>query len=308
MRFPSLSIPSPRLALDWFADLGGRRLVLYALYTIVLFVLFLFVNFPYQDLVQRTLRDLDLGTVQIDVGGTRFAWFKGWEIRNLRIVPTGDAEGVAPLLESSSLYVRPSLAGLIRGKLNGLHLEGAMYQGNVVADISLADDMTRATVDLNGIDLTRYRALAQALEEGQVAGRVSGTVTFEVRPSDLASGQAAGELDIRDASMSAAKIQGMQVPDLHFPEIALKFSLRSGKLDLQELHADGDEVKMNGNGQIVLRDPLSDSVLNLKATFQPGSGNPDMGKTLLALLPKSPGARPDAPLSITGTIAQPRLK
>jgi len=307
MRLPSLSLPSPRLAIDWFADLGARRVILYGLWTVALFVLFLFVNFPYQDLVQQTLRGLDLGGVELQVAGTRFAWWKGWEIGNLKVLPIGAPEGTPPLLEGSSLFVRPSLAGLIRGQLKGLHLEGAMYGGGVDADVVLADGVTRATVDLNGVNLGRIQPLVDALEEGQLTGRLSGTMTFEVKPPNLAAGQAAGEIEIKGGSVAGVKVREMQMPDLHFPQLASKFSVKGGRLDIQELHADGDEVKLNGNGQVVLRDPFTDSVLNLKATFQPGSES-DVGKTLIALLPRPPGGRPDAPVSITGTIAQPRIR
>ncbi len=307
MRLPSVSLQFPRLALDWFADLGARRVLFYTLYTVVLFVVFLFVNFPYQDLIQQTLRGVDLGGMEVQVAGTRFAWWKGWEIGNLRILPVGAPEGTPPLLEGSTLYVRPSLAGLIRGQLRGLHLEGAMYGGGVDADVALADGITRATVDLDGVNLGRVHLLADALEGGQITGRLSGTVTFEVRPPNLAAGQAAGEIEIRGGSVAGVKVKDMPVPDLHFPQLTTKFSLKSGRLDIQDLHADGDEVKLSGNGQIVLRDPFPDSVLNLKATFQPGSEG-DIGKTLIALLPRPPGGRPDAPVSITGTIAQPRMR
>jgi len=306
MRFPSVSLELPRLALDWFADLGGRRVVLYAVYTSLLFVVFLFVNFPYEDLVQRRLQNLDLAGVQVDVGHIRLGML-GFNCSDVKVVQA-TAAGEAPLLEASTMFIAPSWSSWIRGQFRSARLSGAMYQGNVAADVAVGGDTTSATVDFHGLDLARYRLLSRSLDEGQVVGRLSGTVTFEVRPANLGSGQAAGELEIRSGGLVAAKVKGFTIPDLHFPLMTTKFVLKGDRLELQELRADGDEIKLSGSGQIVLRDPLPDSVLNLRVTVQPGAENPDIAKIVMALVPRPQGARPDAPISITGTLAQPRVR
>ena len=58
----------------------------------------------------------------------------------------------------------------------------------------------------------------------------------------------------------------------------LKITLRGFDFDLQDIRAEGDEIKAAGSGQIVIRHPAPDSVLNLKATIQPGGAPTDATK------------------------------
>ena len=60
---------------------------------------------------------------------------------------------------------------------------------------------------------------------------------------------------------------------------------------------------------MALRDPIGDSVLNLKLTAQPGANSPDEVKNLLLLLPPLPkNAKPDTPRVISGTLKFPRVR
>ena len=307
MRLPSAALQYPRLALDWLAELGGRRVLLYGAYTFVLFVVFLFVNFPYDDLVQRRLQNLDLGKIQLDVEQIHLGLL-GFSCGNLKLAQAGDADGTPPLLEASTMFVGPSWSSWMRGQFKAARVHGAMYQGTVDADLAYSDDAALATIDLQSVDLARYRLLSRNLDEGQVVGRLSGTVSFELHPANLAAGQAVGELEVKSGGLVGAKVKGVAIPDLHFSQLTTKFSLKGDRFDVQDLRADGDEIKLSGNGQIVIRDPLPDSVLNLRVTLQPGAQNPDLVKVVMALLQRPPNSRADAPISITGTLAQPRAR
>jgi type II secretion system protein N len=140
-----------------------------------------------------------------------------------------------------------------------------------------------------------------------MSGQLSGAASIEGR-GDLENARAAGEFDIKDAGLTGAKINGLGVPDLTFNEITFKFARQGTRLEIQEFRADGDQVKASGDGQVVLREPLADSVLNLRLTVVPGNNASDDIKTLLSLIPRPKNARLDAPLTITGTLRQPRMR
>jgi len=59
-----------------------------------------------------------------------------------------------------------------------------------------------------------------------------------------------------------------------------------------------------------MRTPLADSVLNLKVALAPGPDSTDDIKTLLSILipPPAKGAKADAPRTLSGTLAKPRLR
>lgn len=305
MKFPALRLPAVRPSFDWLESIDARRLLFYALYTLALFAVFLVVNFPHQIFVQRALSRLDLGTLRLDVRGTRFAWWNGWELQNVVLREAGQQ---SRLLESPSVYVRPALQGLSSGRLDSVDLRGTAYGGTLSGNWSNAAGATRATLRFAGLQLGRYAPLAALLEEGQVNGVVSGAVTFENRRGDNRAGRAAAEIELRDVGSSAIKVQGFGVPDLHFSTITAKFSLQGRTLEIEEIQADGDELKVTAAGQVALRDPLGDSVLNLKVKALPGPNSPDAIRGLLSLVPQGAKGRPDAPFAVTGTLSKPRMR
>jgi type II secretion system protein N len=145
------------------------------------------------------------------------------------------------------------------------------------------------------------------LDEGQLAGRLSGQFSFEARGTNLNAAQGSGEVTIDGIGLSAAKVAGFTVPDLHFRQTKLKFTLHAGRVEVQDLTAAGD-VNVQGGGQVVLRAPLQDSILNLRGTVLPTPTTPDALRAILALIPRAPGSKPDAPVTVTGTLARPRLR
>ena len=306
MQLPRLRLP--RLSFDWMPGLPGRRVVLYTLYTLVLFVVFLIANFPHDLIVQRALKTVDLRPFDLDLVTARFAWWRGYELRDVRLVRLGDDRTVPPLLESSSVYVRPGWGGLLRGQPDAIYINAAMYGGDVEGSMALGNGTNRATVRLHDVEIARYRGLNALLQDGQVQGRLSGMLTFEGRRGNPMDGQAAGELEIKNAHTTALKVNGITVPDLSFQAVTAKLSMNAGRIEVEEFRADGPELKANATGQVTLRKPWPQSTLNLKANVQQGPQATDSVKGWLSLIPKPKGGRPDAPMTISGTIAQPRVK
>ena len=123
----------PRLSFDWLEGLGGRRFFLYALYSLIVFAVFLVVNFPHDVLIQRALREVDLGSVELAISDARFAWHRGYELQRLRLLEKDAPPEAPPLLQSSSVFVRPGLDGLVRGQVSSAFLDSALYGGDLHA-------------------------------------------------------------------------------------------------------------------------------------------------------------------------------
>ncbi|MBX3023828.1 type II secretion system protein GspN [bacterium] len=306
MRVPALRLPAWRPSFDW-AELGSRSTILYALYTLVLFGIFLFANFPHKVLVQRVLQSVEIPGVRITVGDVRFAWWHGFELQQVVVAPSDPS--LPAFFEASSLYVRPALSDLVRGRVQSLALSGALYGGTFDGTVN-GGEVNRVSLNVDGLQLQRYALLASALQGGQIAGRLSGVVSVESRGSDIGDVRAAGDLQLDGASVTDAKYSQFPIPPLHFKTVATRFDLQGGRLDLQELSADGSEITLNASGQVAMRQPLGDSVLNLKVALAPGPEAPDDVKTLLSALipPPAKGAKADAPRTLSGTLTKPRLR
>jgi len=307
MRLPALRLPSLRRSVDRGDGSGSRTTALYALYTAGLFMVFMVVNFPHHVLVQRFLTSIDLQGqgMRLDVGDTRFAWWRGYELQRVRLASTDPAQ--PPLLELGSLYVRPGIDGLWRGQLNSAQLLGLMYSGQVAASLARADGTQRANISIDSVAIHEHPLVSSLLQEGAVTGVLSGAIAIERSGED--EPHAAGELYLDKASVTDAKVGILSLPALHFDKALVKFSTQGGRLDVQEFEADGPDVKLSLSGQIALREPVYDSVLNLKLSASPGPDSTEEIKNLLALLPPPPkGAKPDTPNVISGTLARPRVR
>jgi type II secretion system protein N len=305
-RLPRLRLPRPRLSLDWFGELGGRRTILYLGYTAILFVVFLLLTFPHELLIRRMLSSVGQGPVTVDFSDASFAWFHGYEINGVRI-GSASADGQPPYLECTHLWVRPALTALVRGDLYDLLLYAELYGGMAQGEVLMNNGSVSGNLQWNDLSLGRYRTLTALLDEGQLGGRVSGSFTFQGRGAKPEAGQATGEIALEGVALTGVKLSGFAVPDLHLRQTRLKFGVRGGRLELQEFQATGD-VDMQGSGNVVLREPLQESVLNLRVTIQQSLATPDAVKTLVGLIPRASGSKPDSPIMITGTLGRPRTR
>lgn len=306
MRLPHFRLPLPRVSLEWLSTASDRRTVLYAGYTAALFILFLFVTFPHELVVRRALRAVNHGAVSVDFNSVNFAWLNGYEINNLRVV-AADTDGQPPYFECPHVWVRPTLSALLRGTSRDLLLAADAYGGMAHGEIITETGALIASVKWKDLNLGRYRPLTALFDEGQLTGRVSGFVSFEGRGSNLAVGQSTGEFTVDGAALTGAKVSGFTVPDLKLRQTKGKFAIREGRLEIQEFQATGD-VDLQATGNVLLREPPQESVLNLRVTLQQSLATPDAVKTLIALIPRPPGSKPDAPITITGTLERPHVR
>jgi len=305
MRLPRLRLPRPRLSFEWVAALGGRTTLLYVGYTFALFLAFLVFTFPHEQLVKRALKNsVNRGPVEVDFKSLNLS-YDGYEIASAYVGPAANEH--APYLEISRVWVRPSLAALVHGNPYDLLISADLYGGQASGELNTAAGGLAGTVKLQGVDIGRYRTVTSLLDEGQLSGKLSGQFNFETRASNLSAGQGNGEVTIDGASITGAKVNGFPIPDVKLRQVRAKFQLRTGHVEIQELQTTGD-INAQGSGQIALRDPVQDSVLNLRATVVTGLETPDPIKALVALIPRAPGAKPDAPITISGTLAAPRVR
>jgi type II secretion system protein N len=303
MRFPSIRLPA------WGGDRSDsaqrRRFLLYTLYTTGLFLIFLIVNFPYHAIVDRALDRIDLGPVRITVDSSKFAWWHGLELSGVRVARSDISR--QPLIELSRTYVMVGWRALLGGELASATIDAALYGGWLDAEWRSGDGIGRAAAEFDRVQLARHRGLNELFEEGQVYGMLSGLIEGEMRKGDLQTARAEGELQLLGGGGEALVYQGMPLPELSFDKTAAKFVLQGGRLEIEEFVATGPDLEINASGQIGLRQPLRDSVLNLKVTLAAVEGTRDEIKGLARLFPR-PKGRTDAPTTITGTLSNPRAR
>lgn len=304
MQLPKLRLPS----LSFRGGRGGRAVLLYGVYTLVLFAVFFVATFPHDLALRKALATVGLGQgdAPIEFSDVKFAWWRGYQIDGLRVLPPPGAEG--SYLELAHLWVRPTLSELIRGNPYALNLSADLYGGSAGGQIDYKNGSLHGDVAWDGLSLGRYLPLLVLLQEGQLSGRVSGAVSFEAPLRNPGAAQASGDLAFDAASITGGKVPGFTFGDIALKQAKVKFKAGSGRLEIQDLNVSGDVSIQQTSGQIGVRDPLAESTLNLRTNILQTPTTPDWLKTLIAAIPRPPGAKLDAPVNVTGTIGKPRFR
>ncbi len=305
MQLPTVRLPAVNFG-DWFEDFPARRFLLYALYTIVLFLLFLVINFPYRVLVDGLVNDVNLAPAEVSVHDASLVMTRGLELRGLTVRRPDWSR--LPILEVPRAYLWPGLAGVLQGRLSKADIKGDLYSGKLKARWTGGDDLQRSIVQIEDLQVARYGPLQELFEEGQIFGLLSGYVELEGPAGDVDKMRAEGELYLDRAGSEGLVLASIPMLDLAFLETKAVFTFQGGRLEIQEFSSTGPDVEISGSGQIGVRAPFDQSVLDLKVTIQPAADARPEVKGLVSLIPRKKGARADAPISITGTLSKPRVR
>ena len=102
-------------------------------------------------------------------------------------------------------------------------------------------------------------------------------------------------------------MRGIRVPDIAFPTVDAGAQVFGARLQLKDVRAAGDDLNFAATGDVLLREPVQQSVLNLRLTIDvPANAQPAL-RIATGLLPKrAPGEAPA--YTLKGTIAAPVLR
>jgi type II secretion system protein N len=292
------------------AGLGGsgRRtpLVWYGLYTFALFVVCFVATFPHDLLLRRALTGVSAAMpVRIDAGGGSLGWTLAYGIDSLRVgARDGDGE---PFLLAETLRFAPSRFGLLRGNPYPLGIDATLYGGSLrgVVDARPAHFAVNAT--LEGIDLARYTGLRPWVD-GSIRGRLEGAVALDGGGRGPAAATGTVRLRIVGLTLEGAKIRGITAPDLHFNEVHLNGTVKNGRLEVDDMSADGQEIALRGEGNVLLREPLASSVLGLDLLVTPAAGASDGLKMMINMLPGTSGEGGGRRVAVSGTLGRPSTR
>lgn len=286
----------------------GRPFLLYGLYTALLFVVFLAATFPHDLMLQRALQSATAGTAfRMDAAGGRVGWALAYALESLRVRPRAAADDVEPLLQAEGLRFAPSWLGLLRGSPYPLGISASLYGGTLRGTVDPRPAAFRIDGRLDDVDLARYTGLRPRID-GQLRGRLQAAVKLDGGGRGPAAAGGDVEIKIPGLAIESAKIRGITVPDLHFADVHLTGTVKNGRLDIAELVANGEEVSVRGEGNLLLRLPLETSPMVLNLVVTPAAGVPDGLRIAVNLLPGSSGEGGSKRIGIVGTLGRPTVR
>jgi type II secretion system protein N len=288
------------------APSGAAPLALYAVYTLLLFVVFLGATFPHEAILRRALDPGPAAPISVELRGVSLGWTLGYTIDELRILSRG-ADPTLPVIDATRVYAAPSILGLLRGRPFPLSLAATLYGGSLDATTDLGAEAFDVHAKVSALDVARYAGL-RLFMEGTLQGHVNGSVELSGNPTKPMTTNGTIDLRATDLALEGGKVRGITVPDLHFPELRLGGTIKAGRVELPDLNARGREVSVTGTGTLLLSHPLAATLINLDLTITPAPDLPDNLRLALNLIPGDTTPTGEKKLHLTGTIAQPKAK
>ena len=221
---------------------GFVRLTLYSLYLTSVFVICLYLTFPYAALEKRLITSVEhwasaWAPLTLSVGDGRLTFPPGVRWRNVSVYRVGVTDQIAQIdeahltLRSFSLWDRALVVGV------GMQAFGGEQQGELTVEMTDRGARYQFTGVVEGIEMAQ---LSPLLPWGPVArGRLTlrHEQTWEVGHPEVAEGSM--DVEIRPLSLTGLEVRGMALPPLEFTVFSATGYVRQHVGTLEELHAQG---------------------------------------------------------------------
>jgi type II secretion system protein N len=264
------------------------RILLFALYFVIVFVAFVVVLFPFDRIKSRLETEISVRTpLELTIRSISPRFINRFTLAD---VVLADRTGRV-LFESPSVNAHVSLFGFLRG-LFSVDLKAKTYGGELNVKSEQGAKRKFFAVDADSLDVSSYTLLK---DFGlKLSGRLGGS--FEI------TGDAGkGRFLIKNLASRELKIKGFPVPDLDFDQAWIEGDVKGDRFTIRKLEFDGKELKVRVSGDLVMRER---GTLNLAVKFKPSERLAKEQAGLLSLL-KNRDAEGFYQFSLGGTVAEP---
>jgi type II secretion system protein N len=300
---PEQARPPGRFAAPLAFVRARAALLGYGLFTALVFLLALAWTLPHDLIATRALEVALAGApFRVTFRSITPAFPNGYRLTDVRLVPRGKGDALAIL---SDVTVRLPLGALLTADFRRAAFSGRAYGGDFSGQIQVGDGRVAAALDATSLHLEP--ALAPFLP----AGRIEGNATLALRLAGdgrtTQSSEGEVSLSVHDLKLEQVTVQGFRLPDLSFATVDAGAQIYGARLQVKDTRASGNDLNFGASGDVLLREPAPQSVLNLRLTIDvPPTAQPAL-RIATGLLPKrAPGEAPVYMLK--GTIAAPVLR
>ena len=258
------------------------RLIGYAAFFLVLFVYFLYLNFPYSSVKNRIIDQVQAGTrFRMEILSLAPDLFTGFKLRDVRIYH-GDAVGSQLVAKLDTARIRIGLLSLIRGAVD-VSLDVQLYEGSIRGSVRQGELVTDVDLTFEGLDVSQYdlSPFLGRFGEFNIQGLLGGFMQMHYDREDLQSATASAQLNIDGLRMVDSTVQGFEMPDIAFEPGVLKLELGSRALKIIEGDFTGDNMDVVLGGRMTVRDNMARSQFSYYLKFRPSGDLEDRFGELL---------------------------
>jgi type II secretion system protein N len=246
------------------------NLLSFAAYFSVLFLIFLFLLFPFDRVKSKMETEFGSRTpFELTIGRISPRFFNRFTLID---VVVADKKGKV-LFESNSVSTVVSLFSLLRGNLS-VSLTADAYGGELFVKVQQGADRQYVLVDADGLDVASYSLLKDF--GAHFSGKLGGNFEMD-------GNMGKGRLWIKGLTSRELKIQGFPVPDLDFEKGWLETEVKGDRVTLKKLELDGKDLTVRATGDLVLRER---GTINVIIKLKPSERLAHEQSALLSLLQK----------------------
>lgn len=276
----------------------------WGLYTVLCFVIFLFLTFPVDVVLQRVIASTTRGTrVQVRYVHGELTWRGASVLRNVTIEPT---DTNLPTLKLSRLSVHPSWFGLVFGRPLPLSFEAELYGGTLGGTVAQSAEGFTARFIVQRLNLS-LMPVPPSGKPGGIKGFLTGSGEMTGAVSQIFSLTGALELNLSEGSLQAGAFGKVPIPPLQSLQGTLRTTMRDRRLNIADFTLTGDGIEARLQGALTLDTPFPRSGLALQLTTKTVGTPPPTLVALVSLLPASPHTPGERRATISGSVAAPVL-
>jgi type II secretion system protein N len=278
----------------------------YCLYGLVVFIVFLYVMFPYELLRQRLNVWLSQEGIQFDIARLSSTFPPGLHARQIR-AQMKRQQIPGPVLQLDTLDAWPEWLALLSGRLQ-MRFAGTLYSGRMTGEIRYplaAASAWEGQVRLEALDVTQYPPLQQngtltvrgkLSGEGTVTLSQAGTLqqskaTLRLQPAVLMPGEALQLPLTREVTCDTLQGNGTRDPQ---------------QWQIEALTCQGNDVFIDVRGTVRPQNPLPNSVLNLRVQVRSEEAFKQEVALLGSWVRQRPDRRGEISFGLRGPLRQPR--
>jgi type II secretion system protein N len=283
----------------------------FPLFYLLCLVVFAAVTFPFRLLRDRIVATFNAqqraggGSYELQVDDFRGSWLTGVRMKGVRLLsaPT-DAGKALKTLEIDDATLRYGILAALTGSRE-VTFDVFAFGGEATGAYATQGKDVSVDVSLDSIELGRVTPLVD-LVGVPLKGRLSGTMHLLLPDGAMSKAAGTVSMSAKDVSVGdgKAKLKGqLALPTIDVGPVSFVSEAKGGVLKVSKLLAGGKDLELQGDGRVLLRDPVTDAICDVQIRFKINDayrGKNDMTSTLFG----EPGSTA-APLF---ELADPRIK
>lgn len=286
-------------------NLGNRKLllgILYVAFTLAVYVVGLWLVFPYPELARNIENRLHDEGVEVEIRDLEPGVFPGLSSRRVTFRPQSEAEWN---FELSDVRLRLPLTRLVRGD-RALELTARVLGGTLDA-LARQGDREHLEANWEDLDISRL-SLPQDLRELPLLGQISGSLEAELDPT--APAQVTGTLraTLTRLKIGPGKAKGIPVPEIDLGEGKVVATSQDGKVEVETAQLTGGDLGVEFKGNLLLREDPARSLVNGVLSLSPNEKAAKDLALLFAVFPGAKGSDGRYTARLGGSLAAPRLR